>query len=54
MIAGYADKVDASITDEAEKRKEEEKLFKADLKKAGWIYSECAIGNSICRPFIRT
>ena len=40
MIAGYADKVDASITDEAEKRKEEEKLFKADLKKAGWIYSE--------------
>ena len=40
MIAGYADKVDASITDEAEKRKEEEKLFKADLKKPGWIYSE--------------
>lgn len=40
MLSQYASEVDESITDEAEIRAEEEKLFKADLQESGWSYKK--------------
>ncbi len=40
MLSQYASQVDESITDEAEIRAEEEKLFKAELRESGWSYKK--------------